>query len=90
LEGITPKDTLHPVQQAFLDTQAMQCGYCTCGMIMAAVALLQKQPNPTRAQVIEGMDGNICRCGVYPRIIAAVLSAAKNAPSPAKLKGANE
>jgi aerobic-type carbon monoxide dehydrogenase small subunit (CoxS/CutS family) len=78
IEGITPREKLHPVQQAFLDADAMQCGYCTCGMIVAAVALLRKQPNPTRAQVIEGMNGNICRCGVYPRIIEAILKAAKN------------
>jgi aerobic-type carbon monoxide dehydrogenase small subunit (CoxS/CutS family) len=77
LEGIAPPGKLHPVQQAFIDGDAMQCGYCTCGMIMSAVSLLQTTPHPTRLQVVEAMDGNICRCGVYQRIIAAVLNASK-------------
>ena len=88
IEGITPQEKLHPVQQAFLDADAMQCGYCTCGMIVTAVALLRKQPNPTRAQIIEGMNGNICRCGVYPRIIEAILKAAKNPNLGSQRKGA--
>jgi aerobic-type carbon monoxide dehydrogenase small subunit (CoxS/CutS family) len=88
IEGLTTKDRLHPVQQAFLEADAMQCGYCTCGMIVSAVALLRKQPNPTRPQVIEGMNGNICRCGAYQRIIDAVLKAAKS-PGLAAEKGSS-
>ena len=55
----------------------MQCGYCTCGMIMSGVALLSKNPNPTREEIVEHMNGNICRCGTYPRILAAVSGAAR-------------
>jgi aerobic-type carbon monoxide dehydrogenase small subunit (CoxS/CutS family) len=77
IEGLEQNGKLHPVQQAFLDADAMQCGYCTCGMILAGVALLQKTPNPSRADIARGMEGNICRCGTYPRIITALLSAAK-------------
>jgi aerobic-type carbon monoxide dehydrogenase small subunit (CoxS/CutS family) len=78
IEGLEKDGKLHPLQEAFLDKGAMQCGYCTCGMIMSGVALLRKNPNPTPVEVIEFMNGNICRCGTYPRIIAA-LSQAVNA-----------
>src|SRR6476659_3971563 len=67
LEGLAPPGKLHPVQQAFIDEDAVQCGYCTCGMVMSAAALLRKVPNPSRTQIVEHMDGNICRCGVYGR-----------------------
>jgi aerobic-type carbon monoxide dehydrogenase small subunit (CoxS/CutS family) len=77
IEGLEQDGKLHPVQQAFLDSGAMQCGYCTCGMIMSAVGLLRKNPDPTREDVIEQMNGNICRCGTYPRIMSAVANAAK-------------
>ncbi len=77
IEGLEKEGELHPVQQAFLDSGAMQCGYCTCGMIMAGVGLLSKNPDPTREEVVEHMNGNICRCGTYPRIIAALSNAAK-------------
>jgi aerobic-type carbon monoxide dehydrogenase small subunit (CoxS/CutS family) len=77
IEGLEQDGKLHPLQQAFLDQGAMQCGYCTCGMIMSGVALLRKYPDPTPAEVIEFMNGNICRCGTYPRILAAVSEAAK-------------
>lgn len=77
IEGLERDGKLHPVQQAFIDADAYQCGYCTPGMVLAAVALLRKNPNPSRAQIVEGMEGNICRCGTYSRIIAAVESAAK-------------
>jgi aerobic-type carbon monoxide dehydrogenase small subunit (CoxS/CutS family) len=77
IEGLERDGKLHPVQQAFLDSGAMQCGYCTCGMIMSAVGLLRKNPDATRDDVIEQMNGNICRCGTYPRIISAIASAAK-------------
>jgi aerobic-type carbon monoxide dehydrogenase small subunit (CoxS/CutS family) len=72
VEGLATGDKLHPVQQAFLDAGAMQCGYCTTGMIMSGVALLEKHPRPTREQIIEGMNGNICRCCTYSRIMAAI------------------
>jgi aerobic-type carbon monoxide dehydrogenase small subunit (CoxS/CutS family) len=78
IEGLEQNGKLHPVQQAFLDSGAMQCGYCTCGMIMSAVGLLRKNPDPSREDIIEQMNGNICRCGTYPRIISALANAAKS------------
>jgi aerobic-type carbon monoxide dehydrogenase small subunit (CoxS/CutS family) len=76
IEGLVDGNRLHPVQQAFLDCGAMQCGYCTTGMIMSAVGLLNENPHPERAQIVAGMNGNICRCGTYVRIIAAIEKAA--------------
>jgi aerobic-type carbon monoxide dehydrogenase small subunit (CoxS/CutS family) len=76
IEGLAKGDALHPVQQAFLDEQAMQCGYCTGGMIFAAIALLETNGSPTDQEIIEGMDGNLCRCNGYPKIINAVRRAA--------------
>jgi aerobic-type carbon monoxide dehydrogenase small subunit (CoxS/CutS family) len=76
IEGLASGDRLHPLQQAFLDVGAMQCGYCTPGMIMAAAALLADNPSPTREQIVSGMNGNICRCGTYGRIVQAVQRAA--------------
>jgi aerobic-type carbon monoxide dehydrogenase small subunit (CoxS/CutS family) len=76
IEGLAPDDGLHPVQQAFLDQQAFQCGYCTPGMIMAAVGLLEQCPAPTEADIVAAMQGNICRCGTYRRIIQAIQQAA--------------
>jgi aerobic-type carbon monoxide dehydrogenase small subunit (CoxS/CutS family) len=76
IEGLEKDGKLHPLQQAFLDAGAMQCGYCTCGMIMAGVGLLQKNPSPSREEIVDFLNGNICRCGTYPRIIAALSSAA--------------
>jgi aerobic-type carbon monoxide dehydrogenase small subunit (CoxS/CutS family) len=78
IEAIAKGNELHPVQQAFLDKDALQCGYCTCGMILCAVALLKQNPHPTREQVIEEMNGNLCRCGTYGRIVDAVLAASKS------------
>src|SRR4029079_7563412 len=72
VEGLGEGDRLHPVQQAFIDCGAMQCGYCTTGMIMSGVALLEKHSQPTRQQIVEQMNGNVCRCGTYSRIIAAL------------------
>ena len=77
IEGLAEGGRLHPVQQAFLDQEAMQCAYCTPGMIMAAVGLLGRSPHPSEAEIVRGMSGNICRCGTYPRIVAAVQQAAK-------------
>jgi aerobic-type carbon monoxide dehydrogenase small subunit (CoxS/CutS family) len=77
IEGLERDGKLHPLQEAFLDTGAMQCGYCTCGMIMSGVALLNRNSTPTREEIVEHLNGNICRCGTYPRILAAVAGAAK-------------
>ncbi len=77
IEGLEKDGKLHPLQQAFLDAGAMQCAYCTSGMIMAGVGLLHENPNPSRQEIVEYMDGNICRCGTYPRIIAALRKAAQ-------------
>jgi nicotinate dehydrogenase subunit A len=84
VEGLADGDALHPVQQAFLDAGAFQCGYCTCGMIMSAVTLLEDNPRPDREEIIRRMNGNICRCGTYTRIIAAVELAAKAGKGGAK------
>ncbi|MDR3623176.1 MAG: (2Fe-2S)-binding protein [Paludisphaera borealis] len=75
IEGLAQGDALHPVQQAFLDEGAFQCGFCTAGMIIAAVALLAEKPKPTDAQIVAGMNRNICRCCSYPKIIQAVRRA---------------
>ena len=77
IEGLAGEDRLHPVQEAFLDAGALQCGYCTSGMIMSAVALLKKNPAPNESEIIDYMDGNVCRCGTYPRIVSAIQKAAK-------------
>jgi len=76
IEGLEKHGELNPVQQAFLDEGAMQCGYCTSGMILAATALLQDHAQPTDQQIVDAMDGNVCRCGTYPRILAAIRRAA--------------
>jgi aerobic-type carbon monoxide dehydrogenase small subunit (CoxS/CutS family) len=76
IEGLARGDTLHPVQKAFVQAEALQCGYCTPGMILSAVALLEHTPKPTEKQIVRYMDGNICRCGTYERIVEAVRFAA--------------
>jgi carbon-monoxide dehydrogenase small subunit len=76
IEGLAKGDALHPVQEAFLEEGAMQCGYCTPGMILSAVALLQDKPNPTDEEIVTGMNGNICRCNGYVKIKNAVRRAA--------------
>ncbi|MGH9658854.1 MAG: (2Fe-2S)-binding protein [Bryobacteraceae bacterium] len=76
IEGLSASG-LHPVQQAFLDEQAMQCGYCVPGMILAAAGLLKKNPRPSESQIVEWMNGNLCRCCGYPKIVAAVRRAAE-------------
>ena len=78
IEGLEKDGQLHPVQQAFLDEGVMQCGYCTSGMIMTAVGLLTVHPEPTDLEIAHYLEGHICRCGTYPRIIAAVRRAAKS------------
>lgn len=77
IEGLATGEQLHPVQEAFLEAGALQCGYCTPGMIMSAVALLRRNPNPQPREIIDFMDGNVCRCGTYPRIVSAIQKAAK-------------
>ena len=74
VDGLANGDQLHPVQQAFCDKDALMCGLCTPGFIMASVGLLEKYPNPTPEQIKKGLDGNICRCGTFPRIFEAVSS----------------
>ncbi|HYV74530.1 MAG TPA: (2Fe-2S)-binding protein [Candidatus Binatia bacterium] len=76
IEGLANNGSLHSVQQAFLSQEAFQCGYCTSGMILSAVALLSTNRNPSDAEIMHAMNGNICRCGTYPRILAAVRNAA--------------
>src|SRR4029079_2195091 len=80
IEGLAGK-TLHPVQQAFLDQEALQCGYCTTGMVMAAVGLLRATPSPTDAEIAKALNHNLCRCGTYLRIFAAVRRASLSARS---------
>jgi aerobic-type carbon monoxide dehydrogenase small subunit (CoxS/CutS family) len=77
IEGLEHDGKLHPLQQAFLDADALQCGYCTAGMIMSSYALLGKRPSPTRPQIVQAMEGNVCRCGTYQRIVAAIGQAAE-------------
>jgi aerobic-type carbon monoxide dehydrogenase small subunit (CoxS/CutS family) len=88
IEGLATGEQLHPVQEAFLEADAMQCGYCTSGMIMSAVALLQRNPAPKESEIIDFMDGNVCRCGTYPRIVSAIQKAAKGATASSAGKGA--
>jgi len=76
IEGLERDGRLHPLQEAFLRAEAFQCGYCTSGMIMSSLALLEANPHPSDAQIVRYMDGNICRCGTYSRIIAAIQDAA--------------
>jgi aerobic-type carbon monoxide dehydrogenase small subunit (CoxS/CutS family) len=82
IEGLAKNGRLHPLQEAFLDRQALQCGYCTPGMILAGSALLAKSPNPSREEIVSALQGNVCRCGTYPRIITAIQMTA------IKMKGA--
>lgn len=77
IEGLEKDGRLNPVQQAFLDAGAFQCAYCTSGMIMSSVGLLQANPNPSQAEIVQSLQGNVCRCGTHPRIVDAVRQAAK-------------
>jgi carbon-monoxide dehydrogenase small subunit len=77
IEGLAQGEELHPVQKAFVEHDALQCGYCTPGMIMNATGFLLKNPDPTREEIIEGMEDNLCRCGAHVRIIEAIQTAAK-------------
>ncbi len=75
IEGLANGDELHPMQEAFMNCHALQCGYCTPGMVMASVSLLDENANPSEAEVREGLEGNLCRCTGYHNIVKAVLSA---------------
>jgi aerobic-type carbon monoxide dehydrogenase small subunit (CoxS/CutS family) len=77
IEGLAQGEGLHPLQQAFIDLDAMQCGYCTPGMILAGAALLARNPDPAESEIREALEGHVCRCGTYQRIIAAVRQAAE-------------
>jgi aerobic-type carbon monoxide dehydrogenase small subunit (CoxS/CutS family) len=79
IEGVATNGALHPLQKAFMDHDSLQCGYCTPGMIMSAYAILRKNPRPTTAQIIEGMEDNLCRCGAHNRIIQAIQAVAQGA-----------
>ena len=83
IEGLSKNGRLHPVQQAFIEQDALQCGFCTPGMILNACSLLLKNPEPSEAEIIQQMDYNLCRCGSYNRIIQAIQSASR------RIKGAN-
>ncbi|MCG6955701.1 MAG: (2Fe-2S)-binding protein [Gemmatimonadetes bacterium] len=76
IEGLANGDDLHPLQEEFADRGAFQCGYCTSGMILEAYSLLQRNPHPTREQIVSGMDRNLCRCGAHKRIVEAIEAAA--------------
>jgi aerobic-type carbon monoxide dehydrogenase small subunit (CoxS/CutS family) len=77
IEGLALNGRLHPLQDAFIQADAMQCGYCTPGMIVSGAALLKKNPHPSETEIKQAMQGNVCRCGTYPRIVAAVQMAAQ-------------
>jgi carbon-monoxide dehydrogenase small subunit len=81
IEGIAQDGELHPMQRAFHDLHALQCGYCTPGMVMTAIKLLEANPHPTDAQIRTGLEGNLCRCTGYQNIVAAVRSAAEEVPA---------
>lgn len=83
IEGLTTDEKLHPVQQAFIDHDALQCGFCTPGMVLTAVGMLGKNPSPTREEIINGLEDNLCRCGAHVRIVDAVKDAAES------MKGGN-
>src|SRR2546428_2529254 len=84
IEGLEKHGRLHPVQQAFLDAGAFQCAYCTSGMIMSSVGLLQSNANPSQAEVVQFLQGNVCRCGTHPRIMEAVRHPAKMMQEPGR------
>jgi len=77
IEGLEEHGRLHPLQEAFLEHEAMQCGYCTPGMIVSGAALLKRNSNPSEQEIAQAMQGNVCRCGTYPRVVAAMRSASR-------------
>lgn len=88
IEGLAQREQLHPMQEAFLEAGAMQCSYCTSGMIMSAVSLVHRKPHPTRSDILTFMEGNICRCGTYARIINAIESGSKKMSERGEAQGA--
>jgi aerobic-type carbon monoxide dehydrogenase small subunit (CoxS/CutS family) len=82
VEGLARNGELHPLQQAFIDQGAFQCGYCTSGMLLSALAFLREVPHPSREAIISRMDGSLCRCGAHQRIVAAIESAAQRMSAP--------
>lgn len=87
IEGLAPAGTLHPVQQAFLDVEAFQCGYCTPGMVMAVTSLLNATPSPSERDIAAALDRNICRCGTFPRIVKAIQLASERLKSTSSAGG---
>jgi carbon-monoxide dehydrogenase small subunit len=85
IEGLNTEGELHPIQEAFISHDALQCGFCTSGMIMNAYGFLLQNPNPSREKIIEGMESNLCRCGAYNRIVDAIETAGKEMPKKVKL-----
>jgi aerobic carbon-monoxide dehydrogenase small subunit len=81
IEGLAQDGQMHPMQEAFRENHALQCGFCTPGMVMAAVSLLEEHPNPTEAEVREGLEGNLCRCTGYHNIVKAILAASRTPAS---------
>jgi aerobic-type carbon monoxide dehydrogenase small subunit (CoxS/CutS family) len=90
IEGVASGEKLHPLQEAFLEEGALQCAYCTSGMIMSALALLKRNHHPTQSEIVDFMDGNICRCGTYSRIISAIQKAAEVLDGSGPVKGAGQ
>jgi len=89
IEALSVNGRLHPVQEAFVEVEAFQCGYCTPGMVMATVGLLQSTPNPTDADIARVMDRNVCRCGTYPRIVQAIKAASRRVKSKVENRTSN-
>ncbi|MBV9936818.1 MAG: (2Fe-2S)-binding protein [Actinobacteria bacterium] len=89
IEGLAKDGVLHPMQQAFHENHGLQCGYCTPGMVMASISLLKEHPNPTEAEVREGLEGNLCRCTGYHNIVKAVLAAAGGAGKASAVRDAS-
>ena len=87
IEGLGRDDDLHPIQAAFVEHDALQCGFCTPGQILAAASLLRENPAPTEGEIVRGMSGNLCRCGAYPKIARAVQAAAAQSASGASANG---
>jgi carbon-monoxide dehydrogenase small subunit len=90
IEGLATDGTLHPMQESFRQNHGLQCGYCTPGMVMAAISLLEENPSPTERDVREGLEGNLCRCTGYHNIVAAVLAAANGGQAAAVLAAADQ
>ena len=80
--GLGTADKPGPMQKAFIEEQAMQCGFCTSGILMSAAALLQRQPHPDRAQIVQALDGHLCRCGAHNRVVRAIEKASARSPLP--------